>query len=557
MYQALYRKYRPTNFDEVTGQSVIKKTLQNAVKQNRISHAYLFTGPRGTGKTTIAKILAKTVNCLHNEDGKPCNECENCIRYNQKDTTDIIEIDAASNNGVDEIREIKNKVNLVPNYGKYKIYIIDEVHMLTIGAFNALLKTLEEPPAHVIFILATTDPYKIPNTILSRCQRFDFKKISIDDIKIRLDYIIKQEQIEIEDEAIKEIARLSDGGMRDSISLLDQAVAYANEKITVQDIHEINGTITKEELKDLLDFINQKDLIKIFKKIDFYNNSGKNLVKLLEELILYLRNVLIYKITPTYFNDQENVKDLYDEISKKVDTKECLERIDIFNNAINQMKNSNNPKLLFELAIIKIINDEESVTKTQIKQNSVINTEPKAEKKVEQKQPERKEEKEETSSFDDSLFKKISEVRINNTLCGFKKIHLLEVREKAPSIRSYILDPEYNEVASLTLEGQIKAASDAYIVFVYENEWQAKKFNSEIAKIEKMLENIYKKKYYVVATFEEHWNKIKEEFNSKKKTYNFINENDMFSEIYQKNEEKNEIENLFHDIIEYDEEEKI
>ena len=290
MYQALYRKYRPTNFNEVVGQKVIKQTLQNAIIKNRISHAYLFCGPRGTGKTTVAKIIAKTVNCLHNGNGYACNECKNCIQFQNKQTTDIIEIDAASNNGVDEIREIKNKVSLVPNSGKYKIYIIDEVHMLTVGAFNALLKTLEEPPEHIIFILATTEPHKIPMTILSRCQRFDFKKITDDQIVERLKYIVEKEKINISENALKEIAHLSDGGMRDSISLLDQAVAYTENVITINDIHDINGTLTKEELKYFTEKMLDGNINDILMLLDEYDEKGKNLVKFAEEFMLFLKN---------------------------------------------------------------------------------------------------------------------------------------------------------------------------------------------------------------------------------------------------------------------------
>ena len=300
MYQALYRKYRPSNFDEVVGQKVIVKTLKNAIKYDRLSHAYLFCGPRGTGKTSIAKILAKTINCTNLQDYLPCNECENCLQYNNKQSVDIIEIDAASNNGVDEIRELRDKVGLVPSFGKYKIYIIDEVHMLTTSAFNALLKTLEEPPKHVIFILATTEPFKIPITILSRCQRFDFKKISVDDIVSRLRAIADAENIKIKDEILKEIAILSDGGMRDSINLLDQVNAYVGgeKEVTYEDVHDVNGTLKPEELYDFISKIKNNDLKDALLLSDSYNDIGKNMTKVLEELISFFRNILIAKVVP-------------------------------------------------------------------------------------------------------------------------------------------------------------------------------------------------------------------------------------------------------------------
>ena len=288
MYQVLYRKYRPKTLQEVAGQDIVVKILKNSLKNDKLSHAYLFSGPRGTGKTSIAKILARVINCSNPVDYSPCNKCVSCT---QKNNVDIIEIDAASNNGVDEIRELKNKINLVPSFGKYKIYIIDEVHMLSIGAFNALLKTLEEPPAHAMFILATTEPHKIPVTILSRCQRLDFKKISEESIFKRLNEIVEKEKINIDPEAIKEIARLSDGGMRDAISMLDQASSYSNDKIELTDIYEINGIITKKMMNEfLLDLFNS-NLLEILNLLDTYNNNGKNLVKLFEEIMLYMKNI--------------------------------------------------------------------------------------------------------------------------------------------------------------------------------------------------------------------------------------------------------------------------
>ena len=244
MYQALYRKYRPKTFDDVVGQDVVVQTLKNSIMNNKISHAYLFSGPRGCGKTSIAKIFARLVNCKRPNGTNPCGECVCCTQTDDQNL-DIIEMDAASNNGVDEIREINNKVNLVPSLGKYKVYIIDEVHMLTIGAFNALLKTLEEPPSHVIFILATTDPNKVPITILSRCQRFDLKKISEDILCNKIDSICKDEKIKISAEAVHEIARLGDGSLRDTLSVLDQVISYSQGEIDVNTVHEVNGSISQ------------------------------------------------------------------------------------------------------------------------------------------------------------------------------------------------------------------------------------------------------------------------------------------------------------------------
>ena len=353
MHQSLYRKYRPANFDEVADQKIIIQTLKNAIKNDTLSHAYLFAGPRGTGKTSIAKILAKMVNCESLENYNPCNKCVNCTQYNNNQAVDIIEIDAASNNGVDEIRELKSKIGLVPASGKYKIYIIDEVHMLSTGAFNALLKTLEEPPKHAIFILATTDPHKIPLTILSRCQRFDFKKLSLEQMINRLNYVVEKENIKIDKDALNEIAYLSDGGMRDALSLLDQATSYTDSLITIEDIHEINGTITDIELKKFVENIISNNTEIIFKTIDKYNSDGKDFFKLTEEIINYLRNVLIFKNVPNYF---ESTKEY--ELDLNFD--KIMSYIKVFNEALYDMKNALNVKLLFELAIIKLLNIDDN-----------------------------------------------------------------------------------------------------------------------------------------------------------------------------------------------------
>lgn len=291
-YQALYRKYRPTNFDEVVGQTHIIQTLKNAIVQNRIAHAYLFCGPRGTGKTSIAKLFAKTLNCTNSQDA-PCGVCENCKMAANGSHPDIIEIDAASNNGVDEVRNLIDKVKYAPMQGKYKIYIIDEVHMMTSGAFNALLKTIEEPPAHVIFIFATTEPNKVLPTIISRCQRFDFNKVSMHDIKYRLSVVCKNEGIEIDENGLTLIAQLADGGMRDALSILDQCVAYCSSHIDVNDIRKIYGVVTSEDIGKLFYSVYKKDVDSFVKDIQKYSDMGMDIKRLTADFIHMLKDSLI------------------------------------------------------------------------------------------------------------------------------------------------------------------------------------------------------------------------------------------------------------------------
>ena len=291
-YQALYRKYRPTNFDEVVGQTHIIQTLKNAIVQNRIAHAYLFCGPRGTGKTSIAKIFAKTLNCTNSQDA-PCGVCENCKMAANGSHPDIIEIDAASNNGVDEVRNLIDKVKYAPMQGKYKIYIIDEVHMMTSGAFNALLKTIEDPPAHVIFIFATTEPNKVLPTIISRCQRFDFNKVSMHDIKYRLSVVCKNEGIEIDENGLTLIAQLADGGMRDALSILDQCVAYCSSHIDVNDIRKIYGVVTSEDIGKLFYSVYKKDVDSFVKDIQKYSDMGMDIKRLTADFIHMLKDSLI------------------------------------------------------------------------------------------------------------------------------------------------------------------------------------------------------------------------------------------------------------------------
>ncbi len=565
MYQALYRKYRPKTFDDVAGQDVIIRTLKNAVINNKISHAYLFAGPRGCGKTSIAKIFAKLVNCQNSVDGMPCNKCVCCTQTNEQNM-DVIEMDAASNNGVDEIREINNKVNLVPSLGKYKIYIIDEVHMLTIGAFNALLKTLEEPPSHVIFILATTDPHKVPVTILSRCQRFDLKKIPVENIYNRLKYICDNENIKIEEKAIWEIARLGDGGLRDAIGILDQVVSYATDMVTLEDVHEVNGTISQEDVFNLMKNVVENNLTNVINTITKYNNKGKSIIKITEEIILFFRNAILANTTTL------EDKDIYQKINKHFSTEEMLNYINILNESLLDMKKFSNPKMILELAFIKILNksnykiEDKLITQQPIETKIIaqeINYGEKLSKNiaVEVKKGNIEENKNISGEInkrgnDSELLDKLNrfvEIRVNNTLSKFSKKDTIELKKSLNKVMDYVMDENYNIYATMVLDGELKAVSDEYLIFSYKTEHLSNLFNENIVNIENLINLVFNKPYKVVAVDSEKWDIIKENFNSKKQKYEYQKEIYSIDEILNKLnvEPVDDIKSLFGEIVEY------
>ena len=313
-YTALYRKFRPSTFDQVKGQDHIVQTLKNQINANRIGHAYLFCGTRGTGKTSVAKIFAKAVNCEHPVDGSPCNECETCRGITNGSAMNVIEIDAASNNGVDNIRQIRDEIQYSPSSGKYTVYIIDEVHMLSIGAFNALLKTLEEPPAYVIFILATTEPHKIPITILSRCQRYDFKRISIDTIAARLSELMEKESIEVEDKAIRYVAKAADGSMRDALSLLDQCIAfYLGQKLTYDNVLDVLGAVDNEIFSRLTRSVIDSDVTTSLNILDEIIMQGREPGQFVNDFIWYLRNLMLIKTS-----DDDEIMEVIDASAERI-----------------------------------------------------------------------------------------------------------------------------------------------------------------------------------------------------------------------------------------------
>lgn len=369
-YQALYRKFRPTEFEDVKGQEHIVTTLKNQIKADRIGHAYLFCGTRGTGKTTVAKIFAKAVNCEHPVDGSPCGECPSCRAIADGSSMNVIEIDAASNNGVDNIRQIREEVSYRPTEGKYKVYIIDEVHMLSTGAFNALLKTLEEPPSYVIFILATTEAHKIPITILSRCQRYDFHRISIDTIAARLSDLMLQEKVDVEEKAIRYVAKAGDGSMRDALSLLDQCIAFhLGETLTYENVLEVLGAVDTEVFSRLLRQIIDKNVAAAISILDELVDEGRELGQLVSDFTWYLRNLLLIQSS----DDMEEVLDMSQdsidalkEEAKLISPEVLLRYIRIFSELGNQVRYASQKRIVIEIAIIKLCRPEMETDQTSI-----------------------------------------------------------------------------------------------------------------------------------------------------------------------------------------------
>lgn len=539
-YQALYRKYRPKTFDDVYGQQIVVQTLKNVIKNNKLTHAYLFVGPRGTGKTSIAKIFAKTINCLHPEDGLSCEKCDICISNNSNENVDIIEMDAASNNGVDEIREIRNHITLLPTVSKYKIYIIDEVHMLTTGAFNALLKTLEEPPEHIIFILATTEPHKIPLTIMSRCQSFEFKPIPVATIKERLKYICAQENINIDDKSLNLIAEESNGGLRDAVSMLDQLNAYADGNIKYEDVLLLNGRINDNEIEKFMTEMVNDDLNSVFTKIESWQEEGKNFIYICEDFIRFLRNKLIkFKL-----ENNSNIVNLIGE-------NKTIEVIMFLNKISNDMKISKDKKVLFDVTIINITN----ILKN--KQTFENNTYTSKNIKIENKTPEKVEIKEEkpqtvevpikeTKNY--ILYDELMNIRLNNTLGIADKKSKIEYENAVENLKNDISDLNKLKIINLLDDTKITAGSKDGIILTTDSDNILHDLYDNMELLEESLESLLGKKVKVCILLDELWNKKRiiyvEKIKNKEKI-DIIDEEDILNKIKSLNTgEKSEFDDL-------------
>ena len=536
-YQVLYRKYRPHDFDSLVGQEYTKKLLKNSVINNKFAHAYIFTGPRGTGKTSSAKIFAKAINCLHQVDGNPCNKCQNCVNFDS--SPDIIELDAASNNGVDDIREIINNVRLAPSSMKIKVYIIDEFHMLSTSAFNALLLTLEEPPKDVVFILATTDIQSVPITVLSRCQRFDFKPISIQDIEDRLKYVCTEEKLNVTDEAIKEIAMMSNGGLRDALSILDQ-VASNGEEISVQDVIANFGGISNKKINQLLNYYEANSVSELIDYINEIKNDGIDIKILIDKLVTRIKNVLI-DIKLDNYNGKLDFDNLYNLVFE-------------LNKLLTGEKNGANYYDLLEIIFLKYINyfpgnnfvDKKATKLSDRKKESVIIknseespivSEPVAEQPI-ISQKNLSQEKNKNIDFD-------VDIRINNTFVNAKKEFLNNIKSKWNDFVIYESNAN-KAMLSYLADTNIVAASNKYAILTNNLDITNDLINQNIKILEKDFNLFFNGNYYLAAISPKKWEQERNKYiNNIKNGYKYeIIDNDIIIK-----EDKSELEKIAKEIF--------
>ena len=538
-YKVLYRKYRPSNFSQLIGQDNIKDILVNSIKNNKIAHAYIFTGPRGTGKTSTAKIFAKTLNCINNQTGISCDECEMCKTYTE--SPDIIEIDAASNNGVEEIRTLRDSVKIAPYNSKYKVYIIDEVHMLSNSAWNAFLKTLEEPPSHVIFILATTEVNKIPETVMSRCQRFDFSKICDDVMFAHLSNICKIENISIEENALKLLIKLSDGCVRDALSYLDKVSKF--EVDITEDLIEMNfGILGTGKLKELLSYLIDGDNKKISSFIDNVTESGLTPLNFVTEFINYLLDIVMDEIKLDFNIDKNDIKMIIVKLNNLVSTFNSiinpfiLIKLELCTLDLHKQNLGNNKKNISREINVENKNDIISV-KSNNNKNTII------EKDLNEIEDDVLDDAEETKSKLD--FENLRSIRINNSFCGASKEEKISFSDKwSQLIKKLSFESDYNALG-LIENAKIEVVSNTNVIFSFLNSNDSILFNNNLLNIEKKYNDVNNSDYKFFAISDADWNLEKQNFiKNKNKKYEYIDENVKMSNI-----NESELENLAQDLF--------
>lgn len=492
-YKSLYRTYRPNSFETVVGQRHIIQTLQNAIKQKKMSHAYLFCGPRGTGKTTVAKLLAKSVNCINVEQA-PCNQCEHCLTIQNGTHPDVIEIDAASNNGVDEIRDLIEKVKYAPLQGKYKVYIVDEVHMLSQGAFNALLKTLEEPPAHVIFILATTEPHKVLPTIISRCQRYDFVRVNRFDIQMRIEEVLKAEKIEYEEEAVRLISQLADGGVRDALSILEQCIAYSGQNLNAQHVNDIYGIATTQDKLKLLNAVIDNDVTVLMQEIDYVTGKNIDIRRLTNDLMELLKESVVYSFT----KDKRLLNKLTEEEVKSLNRLSApvgLKMIEDLMETLEKYRSASNLLSYFEIGLLKLIshtvNKIEEPKLKFVEKN--VETKPMHEEAVEQSEPdlalvEEQIEEEKVAPKPKENKKKKAQIVQNDDFSLDFLVQLFVSGDKAKrkqiehlwsNVQNYQSDLAFGKIANLLMDIRLVALNEGFMVLSHSEDYVVNELNME------------------------------------------------------------------------------